>query len=329
MNSHHHPDTACMARDDARSRAGFRADLRRWRQLVSPLWLSGALAEGLADPPLVAGPAAAWRLFEIGFGTREQFTQAHIGGAAYIDTLEFECAPLWKKLPDDALLAMLLRYGIRHDTTVVLYSRASLAAARAAHLLLYAGVTDVRLLDGGFDAWRAHGLPAAQGSGRTYPAADDFGVRFPARPDYLIDMVTARGMLASGDGTLVSMRTWDEFVGNTSGYAYIEAKGDIAGAHWGRMPNDDDVYRMSEFHGPDGRMASAAHICGIWNDNGIYPDRPTAFYCGTGWRASAAFFYAWLMDWKSISVYDGGWCEWSRDTANPAVCRVADRQTGT
>ncbi|MGY2436618.1 thiosulfate sulfurtransferase ynjE, partial [Escherichia coli] len=28
---------------------------------------------------------------------------------------------------------------------------------------------------------------------------------------------------------------------------------------------------------------------------------------------------AWLMDWKRISVYDGGWYEWSADPANPTV----------
>ena len=39
----------------------------------------------------------------------------------------------------------------------------------------------------------------------------------------------------------------------------------------------------------------------------------------TGWRASEAFFYAWLMDWKQISVYDGGWYEWSSDPKNPTV----------
>jgi 3-mercaptopyruvate sulfurtransferase SseA len=25
------------------------------------------------------------------------------------------------------------------------------------------------------------------------------------------------------------------------------------------------------------------------------------------------------MDWERISVYDGGWFEWSRDPANPVV----------
>jgi thiosulfate/3-mercaptopyruvate sulfurtransferase len=48
-----------------------------------------------------------------------------------------------------------------------------------------------------------------------------------------------------------------------------------------------------------------------------------AFYCGTGWRASLAFFYAWLMGWEHISVYDGGWFEWSSDPANPVICRTA------
>jgi thiosulfate/3-mercaptopyruvate sulfurtransferase len=27
------------------------------------------------------------------------------------------------------------------------------------------------------------------------------------------------------------------------------------------------------------------------------------------------------MGWERIGVYDGGWCEWSRDADNPVVCR--------
>ena len=53
--------------------------------------------------------------------------------------------------------------------------------------------------------------------------------------------------------------------------------------------------------------------------------RPALFYCGTGWRASLAFFYAWLMNWERIGVYDGSWCEWSGDPANPVVCRFDAR----
>jgi hypothetical protein len=77
--------------NDDRPPFGFRADLPRWQQLVAPAWL----AEVLAQAPIVAAPAGDWRLFEIGFGAVDAFIDGHIAGAAYIDTLEFESAPLW------------------------------------------------------------------------------------------------------------------------------------------------------------------------------------------------------------------------------------------
>jgi 3-mercaptopyruvate sulfurtransferase SseA len=296
---------------------GFRRDLPRWQQLVTPAWVAGLVA----GAPLVAAPAQEWRLFEIGFGAAEEFSLGHIPRAGYIDTAQLEEGPLWNKVPDYALLALLLGHGIRHDTTVVLYGRNRLAAARAAHLMLYAGVEDVRLLDGGFDAWRRSDLPVVQGAPRRYRNAFEFGVDFPAHPEYLLDMQQARGVLEQADGALVSTRTWNEFIGKTSGYRYIEARGDIAGARWGRSGGDDDINSMTELH-HDGRMKPAADIRAIWRAAGVRREQRTVFYCGTGWRASLAFFYAWLMDWERIGVYDGGWCEWSRHADNPVVCRV-------
>lgn len=297
---------------------GFRRDLPRWRQLVTPAWVAGLVI----GAPITAAPAGEWRLFEVGFGGADAFARAHIPGAGYIDTAQLEHGPLWNKVPDAELEQLLLAYGIRHDVTVVLYSRNSLAAARAAHLLLYAGVADVRLLDGGFAAWNRAGLALAEGPPENYRAADDFGAPFPGRPEYLIDMPQARSLMAQADGTLASIRTWNEHIGKTSGYRYIDARGDIPGARWGRAGDGDDVNSMAEFHCGEGRMKPTADICRMWRTAGIHAGRHTAFYCGTGWRASLAFFYAWLMNWERIAVYDGGWCEWSRDAGNPVVCRV-------
>lgn len=277
----------------------------------------------LAGEPAPAAPAAAWRLLEVGCGGVRQFELGHIPGADYIDTSQFEQEPLWNKVCDQALLRVLLGKGIRHDTTVILYGRNTLAAARAAHLMLYAGVSDVRLLDGGYAAWLAGGHASTAGPGPAPVAAAEFGRTFPARPEYLIGTHQARALLEQPDGALVSIRTWDEFVGKTSGYSYIETRGDIPGARWGRAGADGDVNSMSDFHRPDGTMKPAYEISRQWGAAGIRSCQHTAFYCGTGWRASLAFFYAWLMDWQRISVYDGGWCEWSRDSANPVLCRSA------
>jgi len=288
---------------------GLRRDLPRGRHLVTPACLAG-----------LAGDACL--LFEAGCGAQDAYAAGHIPGAGYLDTTWFEQGPLWNKVADAELLRVLLAHGIRHDVTVVLYGRNVLAAARVAHLLLYAGVADVRLLDGGFAAWQRAGLPLEAGPPQRGPAAGAFGAAFPARPDYLFDMDQVRRLLRHGQGTLVSIRTWNEYIGRTSGYSYISARGDIPGAAWGRAGEDGDVNSMAAFHHADGRMKPAADILRMWGASGIHAGRQAVFYCGTGWRASLAFFYAWLMGWEHIAVYDGGWCEWSRAADNPVVCRV-------
>ena len=287
--------------------APTRPDLLRWQQLVTPAWLA-ALIRGQA----VAGaPHGRWRLVEVGCGEPADFLHSHIPGACYLDTHQLEDGPFWNKVADADLLAVLLALGVRHDTTVILYGRSTTAAARAAHLMLYAGVADVRLLDGAFAAWCHAGLPCDSGWPAPHAAAPDFGAPFPGCPHYLMNKAQAAGHLQQPGCALVSIRTWEEFSGQTSGYRYILAKGDIAGALWGRAGDGLDVNSMSDFQNADGTMKPVDEITHFWADQGIHPGLALAFYCGTGWRASLAFYYAWLMGWEHITVYDGGWFEWS------------------
>ncbi|PJG58605.1 rhodanese-like domain-containing protein [Aeromonas cavernicola] len=290
-----------------------REALARWQQLVHPRWL----ADLQAGKPVTAAPQGDWKLFEVDWGSPKAFLISHIPGAGYIDTNRLETEVLWNKVSDQALEAFLLENGIRHDTTVILYGRNTMAAARAAHLMLYAGVNDVRLLDGGLDAWFIQHQRTETGLPKQYKPVPAFGVTIPARPEFYTTLDQAKSLLQQPDGALVSIRTWDEFVGNTSGYSYIKPKGDIPGAKWGH--GGVDANSMSDFHNPDGTMKPAREILTMWDQWHIEPTQQTAFYCGTGWRASEAFFYAWLMDWQRISVYDGGWYEWSMDPNNPIV----------
>jgi thiosulfate/3-mercaptopyruvate sulfurtransferase len=78
---------------------------------------------------------------------------------------------------------------------------------------------------------------------------------------------------------------------------------------------------MQNYRNMDNTMREYHEIEVFWRDVGITPDKRVAFYCGTGWRASETFFYAHLMGWPSVAVYDGGWYEWSRDESNPIRLR--------
>ena len=60
-------------------------------------------------------------------------------------------------LPDSELHNAIADLGISEDTLVVVYGKgyiATMVACRAIWALMYAGVKDVRLLNGGFSAWQ-------------------------------------------------------------------------------------------------------------------------------------------------------------------------------
>ena len=285
--------------------------LPHFEQLVYPQWIH-QLSQG---KPVVAAPAGEYKLIEAAWGAPKFYLLNHIPGAGYIDTNEVESEPLWNKVSDDKLKAMLAKHGIRHDTTVILYGHDVYAAARVAQIMLYAGVKDVRILDGGWKAWSAAGLPVERGMPAEVKPANDFGAPLPGQPQLMVDMEQARGMLHRKDASLVSIRSWPEFIGETSGYSYIKPKGEIAGARWGHAGSD--ATHMEDFHNPDGTMRSAEDIAAMWKQWNILPDQHVAFYCGTGWRASETFMYARAMGWQNVAVYDGGWYEWSSHPQNP------------
>ncbi|MRT56739.1 sulfurtransferase [Enterobacteriaceae bacterium RIT693] len=287
--------------------------LAHFEQLVYPQWIHNLQNK----KPVTAAPAGDWKVIEAGWGSPKKYLLSHIPGAGYINTEEVESEPLWNKVSDDKLKAMLAKHGIRHDTTVILYGRDVYAAARVAAIMLYAGVKDVRLLDGGWTTWRAAELPVERGLPPQPAPADDFGAPIPGQPQLMLDMEQARALLHRKDASLVSIRSWPEFIGTTSGYSYIKPKGEIAGARWGHAGSDST--HMEDFHNPDGTMRTGDDIAAMWKTWNITPDQHVAFYCGTGWRASETLMYARAMGWKNVGLYDGGWYEWSADPKNPVV----------
>ena len=155
---------------------------------------------------------------------------------------------------------------------------------------MYAGVEDVRLLDGGYDRWVTSGYPL-ETTLRSPEPIESFGRAIPQRPEYIVDIGEAKEILADREGAaLVSVRTWKEHVGLVSGYNYIEPAGRIAGDVWGNCGTD--AYHMQHYRSIDNTMRAYPEIAANWQEAGITPDKWVAFYCGTGWRASETWFYA-------------------------------------
>jgi thiosulfate/3-mercaptopyruvate sulfurtransferase len=303
--------------------------LPRYDRLVHIDWLRQVLQGETPESPPGNGRCL---LFHVNFGVPEEYAEGHIPGALYLDTNWLEDPVDWNRRSPEAIEAALRSLGITHDTTVVVYGRDSegeanekwpgrragqIAATRALMILRYAGIDDVRLLDGGYDWWVQAGNPLETVLREPSPVPA-FGVRVPLRPEVIVDIEEAKAILADRErAALVSVRTWKEHTGLVSGYNYIGPAGRIAGDVWGNCGTD--AYHMQHYRNVDNTMRAYPEIAANWREAGITADKWVAFYCGTGWRASEAWFYAYLQDWRRIAVYDGGWFEWSQDPINNPI----------
>ncbi|MBW6479235.1 MAG: hypothetical protein K0B37_07385 [Bacteroidales bacterium] len=263
------------------------------------------------------------------YRNRDAYLSGHLPGAIDMDTLILEAPETWNRRSSQELKDALEQHGITADTTVVLYGKyldpdnkdpfpgsaaGDIGAMRCAFIMMFAGVKDVRILNGGFQSWQDAGFEIAHVDEPKKPV-DDFGAHIPAHPELAVDTPEAKQMIASPHAELVCVRSWPEYIGEVSGYNYIEAKGRIPGAIFADCGSD--AYHMENYRNFDHTTREYHEIEAIWRKSGITPDKHLAFYCGTGWRGSEAWFNAWLMGWPKVSVYDGGWFEWSNDPKNP------------
>jgi 3-mercaptopyruvate sulfurtransferase SseA len=299
--------------------------LPRYRYLVYPEWLKTLIDGGI--PPEAEGKDFV--LCHGHYRNRGAYEEGHIPGAIEVDTNTLESPETWNRRSPSELKETLEKLGITENTTVILYGRFSfpdnndpfpgssaghLGSIRAAFIMMYAGVKDVRILNGGLKSWEDAGFEITT---KEYKPVyrGNFGARIPGRPELAVDMDEAREIISSDHAELVSVRSWAEYIGEVSGYNYIEKRGRIPGSVFGNCGTD--AYHMENYRNLDHTTREYHEIENIWREVGVVREKHNAFYCGTGWRGSEAWFNAWLMGWPRVSVFDGGWFEWSNDPRNP------------
>lgn len=215
----------------------------------------------------------------------------------------------WNIYPDHYLLPALANMGVGVGSRVVLYGKDPTAAARLAWVLLYAGVNDVRLLDGGLPTWKKAGFKISQEAAVRKPL-QYFGADSALHPEYLVDISSVRQALsAHANFTLADVRTRNEYDGKSAPYSYIPTKGRIKDSVWAKAGKGP--WSMDFYLNQDGTFRLPEDVERMWRELGITGDKQVAFYCGTGWRSSLAFLYAYMLGWERISNFDSGWYEWS------------------
>lgn len=299
--------------------------------LVSPAWLARRI--GCVCP----SADASLLVFEVSCGGPTESRASarsgavadcsgpHVPGARHFDTHWVEGPPLWNLHDACTIERNLLEVGITADTQVVLYGDDPLPMLRVFWALTWAGVRDVRYLNGGMRAWLRQGLPVQTGFCPPMPA-NVFGASIPAQPQVNLSMPADVLAAQKAHGLkLVSNRSRAEYRGATSGYDYIATKGEPAGAIWGHAGTD--ASNMADYFEADGTLRDPREIFALWEKQGIRRGDHLAFYCGTGWRACVAWFITRLAGWENTCVYDGGWLAWQLDPALPVQCEAGEHSS--
>jgi len=270
---------------------------------MSPAELAEALAGD--EPPVLID--VRWRLG--GPPGIESYQAGHVPGAVYVD-LDAELAGPpgdggRHPLPEVAQFEAAMRAaGVRSGREVVVYDEAdSTTAARAWWMLEYYGHNQVRVLDGGFRAWAAAGLPVSTVDPEIKPGD------FIAQPGQMPVLDAASAGSLAKSGILLDARAPARYRGQTEPVDRVA--GHIPGAL--SAPTAENVVA-------DGRFRPVADIRARFANLGVdaAADGAVGVYCGSGVTAAHEVL-ALTLAGIPAALYVGSWSDWITDPSRPVA----------
>ena len=231
--------------------------------------------------------------------------------------------PPWLELPPDGdIFANIQAAGITGDSLVVIVSRtvdsaagpavfALAGATRVAATLIYAGIENVAILNGGWDLWLAEGRDTTPDVPVITPSTYEGEVNEAmfVSMDYVQDRI---GRILRSK--IVDSRDADVYFGVTLEELWTTYPGHIPGAKSLPVPwlwtftDGIGTYKGTDVLGDMAAGVVGGQVCGWW---GCFP-REIIVYCGVGGYASTNYFVlSEVLGYENVKIYDGSAQEWT------------------
>lgn len=264
----------------------------------------------------------------------ECYTAGHIPGSINVPTpynfflcfFEPDCGLTMEVPPDDDLFTTIGNAGITANSTVVVIARTAdspslgpayygvTMASRAAITLIYAGVENVTMLDGGYDKWATEGR-ATSTEPVTPTAVAYSGVvdeTIFISKDYVEDKV--------GKSILVDATEPDVYFGIEQWAGTVRA-GHIPTAKnlpapWFWEATVDEAGVTTCLTWKDTSTTSEMALAVLGEDG----DEEIIVYCGVGGYASPVWYVlTQVVGYTNVKFYDGSMQEWTADPEAPVA----------
>lgn len=234
-------------------------------------------------------------LIIIACGTDAEYAKAHITGAISLPYTSFDKkGNIEGLLVSDAEMAKILGdKGISEKNSIVVYDEFdSRYAARIYSLLKYMGAKDVKILDGGLEAWKKGRKPITRNPSNlnktTFNATVNKGM--------MTMMSDALAVPSKPNGILIDTRSPGEFNGTAQ-----DSKGRIQGAI---------NLEYKELLDANGMLKSKAELEKVYASKGVSKDKEVVLYCSSGVRTGLHYLaLVNILGYTNVKIYDGGYNE--------------------
>lgn len=277
---------------------------KTWQSLIN----AGELAAALGREDLIVLDARV-SLTDRSLGEAD-YRQSHIPGARFAD-LDRDLSDHRKtggrhSWPDAAdFTATLGRWGVRPDRQVVVYDGGdgALAAARAWFLLRALGHRDVAVLNGGWAAWTALGLPVES----ELPTIE--ATQYPATFDAnsLLGAEQVQAHLAAG-GLLIDARAPERFRGE------VEPLDKVAG-HVPGAVNRPYAENLRDGHFKRSDVLAREFSAVLQG----HPPEDVVVMCGSGVTACHHLLAMAHAGLHGARLFTGSWSGWLEDPSRPVA----------
>ncbi|MFP4198291.1 MAG: sulfurtransferase [Halanaerobium sp.] len=206
----------------------------------------------------------------------------------------------------EAFSAVAQAKGINNDSQIIVYDdHNSIWAARLWWIFRVYGHQDVKILEGGYSAWKEEDFET-----KILPHNPEEGnfVVEDVNNDWIVNSDTIAENLDNEDFIVLDTRSEAEYLGEET---------NSGAARKGRIPNSIHL-EWDQVLNDDYSFKSAAEIEEIYKKRGITKDKELiAPMCHTGVRAAHTFFTLKLMGYDNLKLYDESWVGWSNRSDLP------------
>jgi len=282
--------------------------------LVAPSFAQAESAAILISPEQLAESLTAAEPDIVLLDTREpeQFGQAHITGARWVDTNAWRTKTFEPNgLNERAFWSEELgKLAISKEKKIVVIGGALPESARLWWLLRYFGMTNVLLLDGGHSAWQAAGLPVENGASAATESNPADGTSTASEIEFQEELLATIQDVTPESRALSSCLIID----NRSTGEYTGTRG--IGARTGHIPAACHL-EWQKFIGEDGKFLPPEAIKKLLEEVEVDLNQPLVTHCQSGGRSSVAAFALELAGAKQVKNFYGGWAEYGNAVTLP------------